>query len=207
MSGTLEERLESLTEKYRVLARLRVRREKAEASGLEEFPAEENASRAAEFKRIAALFPGALRELESTPSRILELKATVVQRELDEIRKRPGRKSPSRYWIAVVLDYHAVLREALEAKRWLAENLKRGEKITPQVVRAYQVWRKDLPPGPSHEEGDASYLMRVQRPPGGRIQSMVWRHLEDRHGLSRRSLQQAVFGVPSDMEENLRDHV
>lgn len=207
MTKSLEEGLRSLAEKYRALARLRQGREEAEAAGLEEFPPAEAAARAAEYKKIAALFPGCLRELESTPSSVLTLKATVVERELEEIRKHPGRKSPSRYWIAVVLEYHALLREALAAKKWLGEHVKKGGKITPQVARAYRSWRKDLPEGPHSEESDQSFLMHVQRPPAGRLQMLVWRRLEGRHGLTRRSLQQAVFGVPSDMEDDVRDPV
>jgi len=205
MTKSLEDGLAKLAGKYRALELLRRRREEAEAEGLLEFPASEAAARAAECKKLAADFPGSLRELDSTPASVLALKATVVERELEEIRKHPGRRSPSRYWIAVVLEYHALMSEALAAKKWLADNVAKGGKITAKVARSYKSWRKELVAGPLREENERNFLMHVQHPPGGRLQMLVWRRLEERHGLSRRSLQQAVFGVPSDMEDDARD--
>jgi len=202
MTRSLEDGLKGLAEKYRILARLRVRREEAEAAGLKAFPPGESAERAGEFKRIAERFPGALRELERTPSGILSMKARTVERELDDLRRHPGKRRPSRHWVAIVLDYHASLREALEAKSWLAANVQSGGKITAEVVRAFRSSRREEAAGSSAEAVGAEFLRRVQSPPAGRLQSLVWRELEERHGVGRRALQQAVYGVPSDIEDD-----
>lgn len=200
MNGAgLLERLERLEDKYRTLAALRARREEAEAAGRTEFAAEEAAARLEVFRRVAEEFPGALRELEATGAAALRRKAEAVAAEIEEARRDPKRDRPARAWIAVVLDHHAALREAIAAKRWLARRLPRGAPVTGAVVEAFEEWHRRWPHvcgalGPPGRD----LLDRIRRPPRGRIQDLVWRALEARHGRARRELEALVYGEAGD---------
>src|SRR5438552_1202282 len=131
----LARRLEQLADKYRTLAELRARREQREAEGWTRFSDDEGRQRGAAFRRVAARFPGALRELHSSPAAVLAAKASAVEAELAELRAGGG--APARPWIAVVLDFHATLAEALAVKMWLARRLGRAQPISDEVVAEY----------------------------------------------------------------------
>jgi hypothetical protein len=188
-----------LLDKYRTLADLRARREEAERAGMTEFGAGEAAERTTEFRRIAREFPGSLREIEISPSGILEAKAREVQEEIEEIGHDPGRARPRREWIAIVLDYHATLREALAIKRWLAQHRRSDGLVTPDMAGEFVRWHGLSPLRHSAVGPDPqSFLEEYRRPPGGRLHSLVWRALEGRHGLRRLQLERAVFGPVVD---------
>jgi len=176
---------------------LRERREAAEAEGLTRFGGAEEAERTEEFRRIAREFPGSLREIEACTAAVLREKARAVE---EEIARSSGGFAPgaASWWMAVVVDYHAALRECLAVKRWLSEHLARGAPVTPEDLRRFMAWHSDWP----HRRGDlgteaaGAFLERVRRPPSGRLHALVWRELQEKHGRGRKELELAVFGAP-----------
>jgi hypothetical protein len=202
LSGrSLREALERLLWKYRSLAALRLRREEAERGGLREFGRDEVALRTEELRRIAGEFPGSLREVDVSPASILHAKALAIEAEIEALRSDPLRDRPLRFWVAVVLDYHATLREALAVKAWLSARLPKGAQVTPVLAAEFHEWHTRYP----HRHGvvapeGSDFLERHRRPPGGRIHSLIWRALSDRHHAERRVLERAVFGPIDDGE-------
>lgn len=193
----LMEVLSGLLDKYQTLAVLRERREEAEAAGLTSFGAPEASERTAAFRRIAREYPGALRELETSPSRLLRLKAGMIRREIEELRRHPGRRATAPAWMAIVDDYHRVLREALAVKLWLAGRLPRGSALNHEVIAEFRQWHQHLPRRSRLEDGDyPAFIERHRRPRAGRLHSLVWDDLERLHGLSKSEIEQVVFGIP-----------
>jgi len=191
----LRESLERLLVKYQSLAVLRARREEAENSGDREFGRDEALSRTVEFRRIAREFPGALRELDVSPASLLQAKARALEAEIEAVRADPNRDRPLRSWVAIVLDYHATLREALAVKLWLAERLPRGARVTAELAAEFLDWHSRYPHHHSAVGAAATdFLERHRRPPGGRIHSLVWRALAERHHADKQELERAVFG-------------
>src|SRR5262247_3095372 len=94
----LAQRLAALADKYRTLAQLRARREQREAQGWTRFSEGEGRERGAAFRRVAARFPGALRELHASPSAVLAAKARAVEAELAAQHADPARREPARRW-------------------------------------------------------------------------------------------------------------
>lgn len=177
--------LEELAEKYRVLARLRERREELEGRGERGFGDEEGKARRDEFRRIARRYPGALRELQASTAAGLRAKARAVEAEI-----AAGRTEPERAWIRVVLEFHAAVRDALVVKGWLARNVPREAAITPEVVAAFRAAHGG--------RADAALLEAHRHPPGGRLLALVWAALATRTGRPRAELERAVFGDPAD---------
>ncbi|HEY0840172.1 MAG TPA: hypothetical protein VGD74_08300 [Vulgatibacter sp.] len=54
--------------------------------------------------------------------------------------------------------------------------------------------RVGIDPSTSVGEGAADLLLRLHRPPGGRLVSLVWMTLEGRHGRPRDELERMIFG-------------
>lgn len=189
--------LEALANKYRTLAQLRARREEMQSSGQLTFADDENRTRGAAFKAIAARFPGALRELQAMSADVLAERARVVEEELAAARRDPTRATPSpaHRWITIVLEFHNLLREALAVKLWLARRIGRDGAINDAIIAECHAWHETLPHvcaplGPI----DAASLALHHHPPGGRIVSLVWDALAQRHRRPRQDLQTDVFG-------------
>src|SRR5262249_16523412 len=149
------------------------------------------------FRRIAAEFPGALRELEVTPSHVLLTKVKLVREELDRARGMPAPTRPQRLWVEVVLDFHRMLREALALKRWIATHPAEGA-ISGGTVQRAALGLAGLP-ACSGLFGvlDREPIERYRPPPRGRVLPLVWAALEARHGLPTAALTNAVFGPKS----------
>jgi len=194
--------LERLLWKYRLLTRLRSRREAVEAGGAASFEAAESRERKRLFRRVAREFPGALRELDTLESAQLAARAERVEEAIDRL-ERGGEAPQPGQWLALVLDFHQTLRDALMLKRWLARRLPPGGGITGEVVeefdrglarlRRIRGLRVHRPQLAAHEQ--AALLRDHLRPPGGRLLSLIWGELEARHGRSRVELEQMLFGA------------
>src|SRR5262245_33525554 len=159
--------LERLAHKYRSLAALRARREELEGAGRDGFSPDELAARAQAFRLIAGEFPGSLRELDTTTGDALAAKADTVERELAALAADPSLAAPAGSWIRVVVDYHAILRELLAMKLWLARRIGRNGAVTEQVAAEFATWLADYPhraPGRTH---DATFLRTLHHPPDG----------------------------------------
>jgi hypothetical protein len=170
-----KERLSALLRKYRALLALRERRDALEAAG-GEWTDVEGAARRAAFRRVAAEFPGALRELE-LPAAVLARRAGDIAEELAG--------GEGRAWVPVAIAFHERLAALLAAKLWLARRLGAGRALTDAVV---EEMRGEI--GWSGSRADAE---AVRRPPGGRIVELVWAELEARFGRSRAELVDLLF--------------
>jgi hypothetical protein len=193
-ASDLRRRLERLEEKYTILSDLRARREAAEGSGAVGFAEEESRERRRVFAAIAREFPGALREMERATHEQLEARRREVREEIEEIRPGPSPPCPRRRWVAVVLDYHALLREALAIRQWLVRNVPPGGAIDEVLLQVFSRWHRGS--AVRHTEAsafDAAALARYRRPPGGRLHAVVWERLERRYGLDRGRLEEIVF--------------
>jgi hypothetical protein len=93
----------------------------------------------------------------------------------------------------VVLEFHALLREALAIKRWLASR-RRAEvsELLAQFRRYYARSPMRLHP---MSVVDEAFLIRYWRPVEGRLVGVVWRELATRHDLEERELKRLVFGI------------
>lgn len=193
----LQHALERLAWKYRRLHALRQRREEAEAQGLTGFDEEEGRARRRIFARLAREFPGALRELDT-------LSASRLRKRLEQIERAalfPAEAPPP--WIPLILDYHRSLRQALSLKRWLARRIPAGRELDEQVVEAFRLRLRRLRrlglslPAAAYDEGALRpFLSLLRRPPGGRLLSLVWAELAERHGQAPARLEAQIF--PSD---------
>ncbi len=193
----LLERLGRLEEKYRVLAELRGRRDDAEGSGWSGFPQDEAEARTRSFREIAREFPGSLRELEHSTFEQLEARRKEVAQEIEDFGSLAAGAGPARIWVAVVLEYHATLREALAIKMWLARNLPSGASVTDGLLADFTRWHQVHPArhSPTAAFG-VKTLERYRRPPGGRLHAIVWEKLGEQFDLEPRELEQLVFRPP-----------
>ncbi len=193
----LLERLGRLEDKYRILADLRGRRDRAERSGARVFPEDETDARSRSFREIAREFPGSLRELEHSTLDELEGRRREVALEIQACGSGAADEGPARIWVAVVLEYHATLREALAIKMWLARNLPAGTSLTDGLMEEFRRWHQGHPArhSPTAAFG-VKTLERYRRPPGGRLHAIVWERLGVQFHLERGDLEQLVFRPP-----------
>ncbi len=190
-------RLGRLEEKYRLLAELRGRREIAERSGATSFALDESKARSLAFREIAREFPGSLREMEHSSREALEARRAGVRLEIEAVSRGPARARLSRTWVAVVLEYHAVLREALAVKLWLARSVPPGAGLDEDVMRAFGRWHRRSPARHTPTgDLDRKALERYRRPPRGRLHAIVWERLEERFRAGREELERLVFHPP-----------
>lgn len=173
--------LDSLLHKYQALLALREERAEAEQRGWIRFPEGERPARKARFRVLAEAFPGALRELDTSSVERLQGRLT----ELFDHARTPSRPLP--LWMVVSFDYHRITRALLRIKGWLP----RGS-IPPRAFAAFERLMARHHPVPTIDW--ASALVRVHRPPNGRLQVLVWEILESRHGLDRNELEALIFG-------------
>ncbi|MBI3449109.1 MAG: hypothetical protein HY049_09360 [Acidobacteria bacterium] len=190
-----------LVVKYRTLAELREARERAEADGHREFGGPEIDRRTLEFRRIAKEFPGSLRELDGSGARRLRAKESAVREVVERSRSTSGSPAPAA-WMSVVLDYHRLLRESLAIKAWLASRVPRGESVGAATVEEYLEDRRARRLEPMSLLDAAAWLESHRRPPGGRLHNLVFRALEEAHGLTRHAIERAIFGpIAGNAEE------
>jgi hypothetical protein len=154
--------LGSLARKYRALAALR--------RGEREFDA--LAARA-----LAREFPGALRELD-----VLSLEC-IDERLLEVTRaEASGRLAP---WIALMLAYHARMRQLLAAKRRLNGERRPTSALSTSIARALAE-EFALPI-------DRDLVARVADPPEGRLNPLVFELMARDLGLSAGSIERVLF--------------
>ena len=181
--------LARLAEKYRLLTKLRERREAVQRQGQAAFDFDEARARRAVFKQLAREFPGALRELEAHPLAELRARHRAVLALSSRALDGPSPELPR--WLALTLTYHRAVGEALRIKRWLALHAPHPHPIDTELLdRLHQ----SLEPAPH-----ALSLERLalhHRPPGGRLQNVVWAQLEARFGQPRGALEPLIFGDP-----------
>jgi hypothetical protein len=159
---------------------LRARRDAVEAAGGGWDPIEAEMRRAA-FRRLAAAFPGALRELERPAA---ELRALA-----DEVAAEATAGAIVRPWVHLCAAYHELLAEALAAKLWLARRLGPRGAVDDATLAAA--------PGALGRALDRAEAEALRHPPRGRVVELVWRELSARSGLSREVVRALVLGAPA----------
>jgi len=131
---------------------------------------------------LAVRFPGALREIDELPLEAIRARIAA----LVEAAHGTGVVEP---WMAVMVRFHALLRGALCAKRWLAG---RGE-VDAATASAFddeadglcfaeeaRAWREDL--------------ARVAKPPRGRVTDLVFGRIAEETALTEEEARRLVFG-------------
>jgi hypothetical protein len=135
----------------------------------------------ARMAELALRYPGSLREIDELP--------------LDEIRARidsidaamQGREACADWMKAVGL-FHALMRGALCAKRWLA-----GRKdVDPAVELGFVRAMADMT-FPEEARAWQGQLARIASPPDGRVSSLVFERIAEHFGTSEASARRLVF--------------
>lgn len=155
-------RLLALARKYRLLSELR--------RGVLP-PAAET------LRPLAREFPGALRELDILPLRLLDQR---VQAIADA--ERGATPEP---WIEWMLAYHDRMRLALSVKERLRGAGPSNSTLIAQIASEL-TWERAAP-------CSAEFVARVARPPRGRLNTLIFETLEAELGLPRNQLESALF--------------
>jgi hypothetical protein len=165
--------LPALRDKYEQLLELRRHHERARLEGLDE-PDPRRA-----MATLARAFPGALRELDDLPTRVLASRVA----ELQGAERDPSRLAP---WMRAQASFHRLARGALALKRWLS-----GRALTEDVRAALT---RELPTLDAAE--DAAPWVRdleaVAAPPRGRLMDLVYDRLAAELGISVREARALV---------------
>lgn len=110
---------------------------------------------------LAREFPGALRELECLPLDAIDRRGEAVRRAEQGFTPEP--------WIEWMLAYHRLMRLALAAKRRLrdarAPELEQATSIALELRGEYA------------ETCEPVFVARVARPPGGRLNRLIFEEL------------------------------
>jgi hypothetical protein len=135
-----------------------------------------------EMARLAAEFPGALREIDMLPLEVIAARIRAI---------RSAERSPDRAerWMFAQVVFHQHARGALAVKRWLA-----GRKtITPAIRSAFSRWAHSL--GARDDVllfVDA--LDAIANPPRGRIMNVVHDRVAVVLDVSTTEVRALVFG-------------
>ena len=167
----LEDAAKRMREKYKRMLSLRLERERLEAQGVLRLEGDEARERRRASQALAKAFPGALKQLDTMDSGLME-------RRLDELEAWPSEGgSPSvPHWCQLEACYHALLFDFLGAKSWLAEHAGAGFSDT-------EIWRMWQERGFFSEAvwlrcGFGQELVQIiRRPPAGRLSEVVWKSL------------------------------
>lgn len=145
----------ALTDKYTRMRKLRElhARAKADPSFIEPDPREE-------MRRLAAEFPGSLREIDRAPLDLIDARLHALS---ELIARGPHLHAPSPWMLAQAL-FHRLARGALAAKRWLGKRKVVTTSTRDELIRA----------GLSEEaQIFADELHLIACPPRGRLMDVV----------------------------------
>lgn len=131
----------------------------------------------AELRALAGEFPGALRELDGLPLKVLDERlAAVLRAERGERREA---------WIEGIIAYHRHMRVALAVKRRLGAVRCLDSALAREI--AQQVAAE------LNEHCAPAFVERVAKPPGGRLNHVVFRCLESELGTPYAELEELLF--------------
>lgn len=135
------------------------------------------------MRGLAHQFPGALREIDDLP--------------LDEIRRRIaaldavlGGRREVEPWMEAVARFHALLRGALVAKRWLGRR-----KHVDHALRQRFLHELEALPFPEDSRGWTPHLAAIASPPRGRLLDAVFARLAGDMGLAEGLARELVLGA------------
>lgn len=134
-----------------------------------------------EMAALARSFPGALREIDRIPMGVLEHRLSL----LEEVVEGRADAEP---WMEASHRFHALLRGALTAKRFLA-----GRKAIDDVTRAAFVALAQSEPAPDEILAWKDALADVADPPRGRVLPLVLGRLAKALGTTEDEARALVF--------------
>ena len=162
-AAPLLRRLALLHGKYRVLLGLRRQREQYEHNGIFHLHGQDRARRHGIAKRLAAAFPGALRELEAWDVQALTARLEDLAHEQARAAAAPHPQEPERMWVRAVIAYHDAMHAALRRRlQWRAQQASRDPSVrSERFLRWYR--HRDAWPAAEH----APAPLRHPRPSRG----------------------------------------
>lgn len=171
-SAALPEALADLRDKYVEMLAMR----------LEHASGDEDTARVPKrMARLAAKYPGALREID-------ELEIDVIRARIAGLEATLAGQGEIEEWMRALAVFHALARGALYAKRWLAGR----KRVDAGLARAYEgqaasfefsadalQWSRDL--------------ARIARPPRGRLLDLVFARVALHLGITHERARTLVF--------------
>lgn len=173
-TGMTREALDELRAKYAEMLDMRL---------LHGGPAEVASEARERMARLAARFPGSLRELDELP--LEEIRGRIAH--LEGVLRGEVEGEP---WVAAVALFHSLTRGALCAKRWLDGR----KRVDAAVERDFAA----AVPGmafPREARAWAGELPRVACPPRGRVVDLVLARIAVSLGTTESGARQLVFGT------------
>jgi hypothetical protein len=167
--------LEELRDKYATMLAMRRRHDAGE---------EDLAEAKQQMTRLAARYPGALREID-------ELPLDEIERRIAQLEQTMQGVLPVEPWMRALARFHELARGALCAKRWLA-----GRKhVDAGIERAFAA---ELPSLAFPEDAGAwaGELDRIAAPPRGRVTDAVFARVARELGTSDQAARRLAFGAP-----------
>jgi len=174
LGNVLHRSLEDLKLKYLEILSIRLS-EKCEAKREIEMRAR--------MARLASRFPGALRELDDLELEELERRCAALDAVLQHVL-------PVEPWMDAIVQFHALARGALCAKRWL-----QGRRSVAADSAGAFVAEIDALPYPDDARAWAFDLARIASPPGGRVTNAVFERLAKSLGTTEVRAKFLVFGT------------
>jgi hypothetical protein len=131
--------------------------------------------------RLAAKYPGALREID-------ELEIDVIRARIAGLEATLAGQGKTEEWMHALAAFHALARGALYAKRWLAGR----KRVDAGLARAYegQAATFEFSADALQWSGD---LARIARPPRGRLLDLVFARVALRLGTTHERARTLVF--------------
>ena len=175
--GMADGRVDYLISKYQVLLELRAERERLESEGVMRLAGSAAEKRQATSRSLARVYPGALKQLDQMSAALMAHRLE----SLEQCKAEQANELPR--WAAIESAYHAVLKDFLEAKRWLGERSgQAGEE--PDILSAWEelglfrgaIW--------GELQADTHLLERIKQPPQGRLSELAWEVLQQSFRVS-----------------------
>jgi hypothetical protein len=166
--------LEGLHAKYLEMLAMRVEH----AAGSEQ----SEAAVRVRMAELAAVFPGALREIDALE--LVEIRRRVAS--LEAVLHRSAQAEP---WMEAMARFHALARGALCAKRWLGGRKSVDGSVRTQFASAAATLRF-----PEDASSWAADLALVAAPPRGRLTELVFARVAHELGLTERAARRLVHG-------------
>jgi hypothetical protein len=186
--------LEELQHKYSEMLAMRLEQDRRRAEASQEPDGGTGTGDTRRMSRLAAQYPGALRELD-------ELELDEIGRRIAALDRAAKGEQEIEAWMVATARFHVLARGALSAKRWLS-----GRKaVDEDVVRSFQM---AVACGSLLYAEDASQwtsdLACVARPPGGKLSRLVLSRVATELGASEAEVRLLVFGAPRRWRSRVR---
>lgn len=164
--------LAALRCKYQTLLELRAR-----------YAADAAIAPRAELARLAAAFPGALRELDRLPLAKLEARLFALERVLEGVAELES-------WMQLQWAYHGFMRAALRIRRGLRDRPDAMADALAELAAVAYVPGEDEPP---LERFGVAELSELRRPQGGRLNPWVLLQVARDHEVTPEQVRAALF--------------